>query len=49
MEVTPENPIERLFAVSTIIFALMVFSSFVGSITAAITQVVPANFDFLYK
>eukprot|EP00930_Biecheleria_cincta_P026051 TRINITY_DN18429_c0_g1_i1.p1 TRINITY_DN18429_c0_g1~~TRINITY_DN18429_c0_g1_i1.p1 ORF type:complete len:1323 (-),score=214.52 TRINITY_DN18429_c0_g1_i1:779-4429(-) len=38
MEVTPENTFERLFAVFVITFAMVIFSSFVSTITNAMTQ-----------
>jgi len=38
MEVTPKNLSERVFAVFVLLFALIVFSSFVSSITAAMTD-----------
>jgi len=38
MEVTPTNVKERLFAVTVIVFAMVVFSSFVSTITNAMTQ-----------
>eukprot|EP00747_Dinoflagellata_sp_TGD_P089376 gnl/TRDRNA2_/TRDRNA2_164301_c4_seq1.p1 gnl/TRDRNA2_/TRDRNA2_164301_c4~~gnl/TRDRNA2_/TRDRNA2_164301_c4_seq1.p1 ORF type:complete len:731 (+),score=143.81 gnl/TRDRNA2_/TRDRNA2_164301_c4_seq1:312-2195(+) len=38
MEVTPENVFERCFAVLVLVFAMVVFSSFVSSITNSMTQ-----------
>eukprot|EP00928_Gymnodinium_smaydae_P013730 TRINITY_DN14987_c0_g1_i1.p1 TRINITY_DN14987_c0_g1~~TRINITY_DN14987_c0_g1_i1.p1 ORF type:complete len:908 (-),score=128.68 TRINITY_DN14987_c0_g1_i1:64-2787(-) len=38
MEIYPRNSKERLFAVLVLMFALLVFSSFLSSITAAMTQ-----------
>jgi len=38
MEVVPENTAERAFAVSVLIFAMVTFSSFVSSITNAMTR-----------
>mmetsp|Transcript_13773 Transcript_13773/g.31246 ORF Transcript_13773/g.31246 Transcript_13773/m.31246 type:complete len:517 (+) Transcript_13773:2-1552(+) len=38
MEVTATNETERVFSVVTLVFALMIFSSFLSSITAAMTQ-----------
>jgi len=38
MEVQPANPLERGFAALTVLFALIVFSYIVGSITGSLTQ-----------
>eukprot|EP00928_Gymnodinium_smaydae_P069796 TRINITY_DN5351_c0_g2_i1.p1 TRINITY_DN5351_c0_g2~~TRINITY_DN5351_c0_g2_i1.p1 ORF type:complete len:883 (-),score=104.79 TRINITY_DN5351_c0_g2_i1:86-2734(-) len=38
MEIFPRNSKERFFAVTVLLFALLVFSSFLSSITAAMTQ-----------
>eukprot|EP00747_Dinoflagellata_sp_TGD_P100072 gnl/TRDRNA2_/TRDRNA2_167932_c0_seq3.p1 gnl/TRDRNA2_/TRDRNA2_167932_c0~~gnl/TRDRNA2_/TRDRNA2_167932_c0_seq3.p1 ORF type:complete len:643 (+),score=73.89 gnl/TRDRNA2_/TRDRNA2_167932_c0_seq3:246-1931(+) len=38
MPVQPQNSFERLFAIITLLFALVVFSSFVSSITATMTR-----------
>mmetsp|Transcript_43910 Transcript_43910/g.103874 ORF Transcript_43910/g.103874 Transcript_43910/m.103874 type:complete len:850 (+) Transcript_43910:261-2810(+) len=38
MEVVAGNAVERIFSVVTLVFALMIFSSFLSSITAATTQ-----------
>jgi len=38
MEVLPENVRERVFSVCVLVFALIVFSSFLSSITSAMTQ-----------
>jgi len=38
MEIVPRNKYERLYVIAVIIFALVVFSSFVSSITAAMTH-----------
>eukprot|EP00439_Symbiodinium_sp_Y106_P079284 s323_g17.t5 len=38
MEVQPSNPMERGFATLTVLFALIVFSYIVGSITGSLTQ-----------
>jgi len=38
MEVTPENEMERCFTVLVILFAMVTFSSFVSTITNAMTQ-----------
>ncbi|CAE7230093.1 CNGA3 [Symbiodinium sp. CCMP2456] len=38
MEVQPSNPVERGFATLTVLFALIVFSYIVGSITGSLTQ-----------
>ncbi|CAK9109031.1 unnamed protein product, partial [Durusdinium trenchii] len=38
MEVQPTNPLERGFAALTVLFALIVFSYIVGSITGSLTQ-----------
>jgi voltage-gated potassium channel len=38
MEVRPYNAVERVYAIAALLFALITFSSFLGSITAAITQ-----------
>mmetsp|Transcript_27413 Transcript_27413/g.64029 ORF Transcript_27413/g.64029 Transcript_27413/m.64029 type:complete len:825 (+) Transcript_27413:71-2545(+) len=38
MEVVPENTAERCFAVSVLLFAMVTFSSFVSSITNAMTR-----------
>jgi len=45
MEVFPENVAERSFAVVVLVFALVAFSSFVGSITASMTQLRNMNAD----
>merc|ERR1712232_745909 len=39
MEVVPRNPYERLFNIVVILMALVVFSSFVSSITTAMTHI----------
>jgi len=38
MEVTPKNAVERFYNVVTLLFAMITFSSFVSSITNAMTQ-----------
>merc|ERR1719329_583506 len=38
MEIVPENEYERMFTIYVIIFALVSFSSFVSSITTAMTH-----------
>jgi len=38
MEVVPKNTVERAYTVVVLMFAMMVFSSFVSSITGAMTQ-----------
>lgn len=38
MEVSPKNVPERIFSVCVLLFAMVIFSSFVSSITAAMTQ-----------
>jgi len=38
MEIRPYNLIERVYSISALLFALITFSSFLGSITASITQ-----------
>lgn len=38
MEVTPKNEIERLYSVLVLLFALVVFSSFLSSLTATLTR-----------
>jgi len=38
MEVRPYNTVERIYSITALLFALITFSSFLGSITAAITQ-----------
>merc|ERR1719281_1507425 len=43
MEVHPTNVQERLFAVVTLLFALIVFSSYVSSITQAMNQLRSLN------
>lgn len=43
MEVVPQNPVERLFTILVIIMALVAFSSFVSSITAAMTHIRQIN------
>merc|ERR1719367_2200069 len=37
MEVVPRNTIERIFTVVVLIFSLLVFSSFVGTVTNSMT------------
>lgn len=39
MEITPKNGAERVYAVCTLLFAMVVFSSFVSSITSSMTQI----------
>jgi len=39
MEIHPTNTAERVYAVCTLLFAMVVFSSFVSSITASMTQI----------
>jgi hypothetical protein len=43
MEVVPQNVFERIFVVNVIIMALVAFSSFVSSITAAMTHIRKIN------
>lgn len=43
MEVVPQNAFERVFAIMVIILALVAFSSFVSSITAAMTHIRQIN------
>mmetsp|Transcript_59765 Transcript_59765/g.139213 ORF Transcript_59765/g.139213 Transcript_59765/m.139213 type:complete len:750 (+) Transcript_59765:49-2298(+) len=38
MEIRPYNIIERVYSIAALLFALITFSSFLGSITASITQ-----------
>merc|ERR1712224_1195717 len=38
MEVVPTNTIERIFAITVLLFALVMFSSFISSITGAMTR-----------
>lgn len=44
MEVYPHNSRERIFAVILLVFALLFFSSFLSSITAAMTQLRQLNY-----
>merc|ERR1712139_444488 len=44
MEVYPHNPTERAFAVVVLLFALVFFSSFLSSITSAMTQLRQLNY-----
>jgi len=46
MEIVPRNVHERAFAVCVLIFALIVFSSFVSSITASMTQLRQLSWKF---
>jgi len=46
MEVLPRNIHERAFAVCVLIFALLVFSSFLSSITASMTQLRQLSWKF---
>eukprot|EP00746_Dinoflagellata_sp_MGD_P001136 gnl/MRDRNA2_/MRDRNA2_102110_c0_seq1.p1 gnl/MRDRNA2_/MRDRNA2_102110_c0~~gnl/MRDRNA2_/MRDRNA2_102110_c0_seq1.p1 ORF type:complete len:838 (-),score=130.33 gnl/MRDRNA2_/MRDRNA2_102110_c0_seq1:534-2873(-) len=43
MEIHPRNASERAFAVSVLLFAMVFFSSFISSITAAMTQLRKLN------
>merc|ERR1719420_2887739 len=45
MEVIPHNVGERFFSVGVLLFALIIFSSFVSSITAAMTRMRNLNSD----
>jgi hypothetical protein len=47
MEVTPVNTIERVFTVLVLLFALVTFSSFVSSITSAMTELRNLNSERL--
>lgn len=49
MEITPKNAIERLFNVVTLLFAMITFSSFVSSLTNAMTQLRNLNSDRLQQ
>merc|ERR1719181_2010605 len=46
MEVYPENARERTFAIVVLVFALVTFSSFVSSITNAMTHLRNMNSEF---
>jgi hypothetical protein len=45
MEVDPRNLLERGFAVAVLIFAMLVFSSFLSSISTAMTQIRTLNME----
>jgi len=45
MEVDPRNLLERVFAVAVLIFAMLVFSSFLSSISTAMTQIRTLNME----
>merc|ERR1719491_32015 len=47
MEVVPENTVERVFCVMVLVFAMVTFSSFISSITNAMTQLRNLNSDKL--
>jgi len=47
MEVTPTNTMERFFAVCVLVFAMVMFSSFISSITAAMTHLRNLNSEYL--
>jgi len=46
MEIVPRNTHERAFAVCVLIFALLVFSSFLSSLTASMTQLRQLSWKF---